>query len=57
MLYIVTFKKGERAGRLFTEYDMLRIVSVIASDRQQAIAKAKDAAGIDNLDSVKVSVV
>ena len=57
MLYIVTFKKGQRAGRLLTEYDMLRIISVIAPDRQQAIEKAKDAAGIDNLEGIEVSVV
>lgn len=57
MLYIVTFKAGKRLGQFFTEYDMLRIVSVIAPDRQQAIEKAKDAAGIYNLESIEVSVV
>jgi hypothetical protein len=57
MLYIVTFKKGQRAGRFFTEYDILRIISVIAPDRQQAIEKAKEAAGLDNLDNVEVSIV
>ena len=57
MLYIVTFKSGKRSGQFFTEYEMLRIISVIAPDRQQAIEKAKDAAGIDNLESIEVSVV
>lgn len=57
MLYIVTFKRGKRSGQFFTEYDMLRIVSVIATDRQQAIEKAKEAAGLDNLDNVEVSIV
>ena len=57
MLYIVTFKEGKRPGQFFTEYDMLRIISVIAPDRQQAIEKAKDAAGIRNLDGIEVSIV
>lgn len=57
VLYIVTFKQGQKAGKFFTEYDMLRIISVIATDRQQAIEKAKDAAGIRNLDGIEVSIV
>ena len=57
MLYIVTFKSGKRSGQFFTEYEMLRIISVIASDRQQAIEKAKDAAGLINLDGIEVSIV
>lgn len=57
MLYIVTFKSGKRSGQFFTEYEMLRIISVIAPDRQQAIEKAKDAAGIRNLDGIEVSIV
>jgi hypothetical protein len=57
MLYIVTFKKGKRQGRLFTEYEMIRIISVLALDKDQALKKAIVAAGLKNLDSVEVSVI
>ena len=57
MLYIVTFKKGKRQGRFFTEWDMIRIISVLAADKYQALIKAKDAAGISNLDGIEISVV
>ena len=57
MLYIVTFKSGKRQGRFFTEWDMIRIISVLATDKNQALIKAKDAAGINNLDGIEISVV
>ncbi len=57
MLYIVTFKRGKRQGRFFTEWDTIRIISVLAADKYQALIKAKDAAGISNLDGIEISVV
>ena len=57
MLYIVTFKAGQRKGKFFMEYDMLKIVSVLAPDKATAVEKAKDAAGIIETDGIEVSVV
>lgn len=56
-LYIVTLKKGKHRGKLSDEWDYLRIVSVRAGDRQEAIDLAASVVHLTNLEGIEVSVV